>query len=57
MSKQEIKLEELLKDIEKVFSIVNSLEKNTPNLKKITEETNYLKNLLENKYKDLDIKE
>ena len=61
MSKSKINLEELTKDIDKVFNIIDNLDLNKLNNKSIKstiKKNNKLLKELENKYKDnLDIKE
>ena len=54
MSKSKINLEELTKDIDNVFNIIDDIENTEPkklNLENISKKAEYLKKNLEKKYK------
>jgi hypothetical protein len=57
MSKSQVNFKEILKDFNKIFSIINEIEEEPPteNKKKnILKKVNKIKENLENKYKNLD---
>ena len=57
MSKSKINAEELFKDIDDVLKLIDEIEVNKLNNKKMLSKAKKLKNVFENKYlKDLDIK-
>mgnify|MGYP003129070085 CR=1 FL=1 len=57
MSKSKINAEELFKDIDDVLKLIDEIEVNKLNNKKMLSKAKKLKNIFESKYsKDLDIK-
>ena len=52
MSKQKINLENLLKDLDDAFKLIDKIEKGNLNINKVTKEAKRLKNIFEKKYPD-----
>ena len=52
MSKPKININELLKDFDNAFNVINEIDKEDSNLKLLAKKANILKQKLKEKYKD-----